>query len=71
MSLRRFFANPHEAVEQALPAIIPKVNDIKAIKTKITPSNNNSLNSQPARILLTNLATIKGIIHSITTSHET
>ena len=37
MSLRRFLANPAEAVAAYLPASAPKHSDISAAKTRIRP----------------------------------
>ena len=71
ISLRRFFANPHEAVEHELPAIIPNVNDMKAMMISIAPSNTSSFMEQPERILLTSLAVMNGIMHSMMTSRDT
>ena len=37
ISLRKFFAIPQEAVAEVKPAAVPKVNEIAAIKIKISP----------------------------------
>ena len=68
ISWRRFLAKPAEALALVYPATPPQVRERIAIITRITPVTITFLISSPALILLTRLAVIKGIRHSITTS---